>query len=164
SPDDTAMVPDTAAYRWAVRELAGDLGCAVSEEEVVAAVRTREPAAWLAECVERENVVGLVADMGYPPPETAFTAPELAEASGIAVGRVLRLEQRAGVLPAQCRTFDEFLDRYDAALAGARAAGYMGLKSVLAYRSGLAAEPATATQARRAFERSRAAAGEGAEA
>ncbi len=164
SPDDTEMVPDTAAYRWAIRELAGDLGCAVREEDVIAAVRTREPAAWLAECVERENVVGLVADMGYPPPDISFTADELAGASGIAVAPLLRIEHRAGVLAAQCRTFDEFLDRYDAELAGARDSGYAGLKSVLAYRSGLAAAPATATEARRAFERSRAAAAEDAQA
>src|SRR5690349_10077883 len=69
-----------------------------------------------------------------------FSPAELAEA-GADVAPLLRIELEAGVAAAACATFDEFVDRLDAALAGAPAAGYMGLKSVLAYRSGLAVEP-----------------------
>ena len=49
-----------------------------------------------------------------PPPDISFSAGELASASGIDVAPLLRIEQRAGVLAVQCRTFDEFLDRYAA--------------------------------------------------
>jgi uncharacterized protein len=118
-------------------------------------VRGRDPAQWLAELVARDGVVGLVPDMGYPPPDETLSPSEIA-AAGVGVAPLLRIEQRSGVLAAECDRFDEFVDRFDAELAGARAAGYLGLKSVLAYRSGLAAEPATASDAEAAFDRSRA--------
>jgi hypothetical protein len=93
--------------------------------------------------------------MGYPPPDETLSPSEIAGA-GVGVAPLLRIEQRSGVLAAECDRFDEFVDRFDAELAGARAAGYLGLKSVLAYRSGLAAEPATAADAEAAFKRSQA--------
>jgi len=154
-PADVALVADTAAYRWAIRQLAADLGCASDEEAVFDAIRAREPRAWLREQLERGGVAGLVADMGYPPPADTFSPAELGEA-GTDVAPLLRIELEAGVLAAECTTFDEFVDRVDALLAGARTAGYMGLKSVLAYRSGLGVEPASPTQAQSAYMRVRA--------
>ncbi len=156
-PADVALVADIAAYRWAIRRLAADLGCDADEETVFEAVRARDPRAWLREQLERGGVSGLVADMGYPPPAETFSPAELGEA-GADVAPLLRIELEAGVLAAECASFDEFVDRADAALAGARAAGYMGLKSVLAYRSGLGVEPASAEQARSAYARVRGAA------
>jgi hypothetical protein len=153
--NDTALAAETAAYRWGIRELARDLGCESDEQTVFEIVRSRDPAEWLAELVARDGVVGLVPDMGYPPPEETLSPTEIA-AAGVGVAPLLRIEQRSGVLAAECDRFDEFVDRFDAELAGARATGYLGLKSVLAYRSGLAAEPATAADAEAAFDRSRA--------
>jgi hypothetical protein len=156
-PADVALVADTAAYRWAIKRLAADLGCAANDEAVFEAVRARDPRTWLRQQLEAGGVAGLVADMGYPPPAETFAPSELAEA-GADVAPLLRIELEAGGLAAACATFDEFVDRIDAALAGARAAGYMGLKSVLAYRSGLGVEPASAERARSAYTRVRAAA------
>jgi uncharacterized protein len=156
-PADVALVADTAAYRWAIKRLAADLGCAADDEAVFEAVRARDPRAWLHEQLEAGGVAGLVADTGYPPPDETFAPAELAEA-GADVAPLMRIELEAGVLAAACASFDEFVDRVDAALAGARAAGYMGLKSVLAYRSGLGVEPASADKARSAYTRVRAAA------
>jgi hypothetical protein len=153
--NDTALAAETAAYRWSIRELARDLGCEPDEQTVFEIVRGRDPAEWLAELVARDGVVGLVPDMGYPPPDETLSPTEIA-AAGVGVAPLLRIEQRSGVLAAECDRFDEFVDRFDAELAGARAAGYLSLKSVLAYRSGLAAEPATAADAEAAFDRSRA--------
>ena len=125
-------------------------------------VRARDAAEWLADLIAGDGVTGLVADMGYPPPGLTFSPQELA-AAGTEVAPLLRIEQRAGVIAAGCDRFDEFLDRFDAELAGARAAGYGGLKSVLAYRSGLGAEPAGRGQAAAAYDQLRAAAEEGAD-
>jgi hypothetical protein len=156
-PADVALVADTAAYRWAIKRLAADLGCPPNENAVFEAVRGRDPAAWLREQLDRGGVAGLVADMGYPPPAETFSPAELAEA-GAEVAPLLRIELEAGALAAACEQFDEFVDRFDAAVAGARASGYRGLKSVLAYRSGLGVEPASLEQARSAYGRVRAAA------
>jgi len=156
-PADVALVADTAAYRWAIKRLAADLGCAANDEAVFEAVRSRDPGDWLREQLKVGGVTGLVADMGYPPPAETFAPAELAEA-GADVAPLLRIELEAGALAAAYASFDEFVDHIDAALAGARAAGYMGLKSVLAYRSGLGVEPASADQARSAYTRMRGAA------
>jgi len=153
--NDTALAAETAAYRWAIRELARDLGCEPDEQSVFAIVRQREPAQWLAELARRDGVVALVTDMGYPPPDETLSPVEIA-AAGLEVAPLLRIEQRAGVIAAECDRFGDFLDRFDAELAGARSAGYMGLKSVLAYRSGLGAEPTTAADAQAAYARARA--------
>jgi hypothetical protein len=160
SPDDTELAAETAAYRWGIRELAADLGVAPDEQEVFDAVTGRELRAWLAGLLRDEAVTGLVADMGYPPPEQSFTAGALVDAAGVDVAPLLRIEQRAGVLAAESAGFDEFLDRFDAEVGSARAAGYAGLKSVLAYRSGLAVSEFGARDAAGAFgrERTRAAA------
>jgi hypothetical protein len=154
-PADVALVADTAAYRWAIKQLAADLGCPAEERAVYEAVRGRDPADWLREQLERGGVAGLVPDMGYPPPAETFSPAELSQA-GADVAPLLRIELEAGVLAAACETFDEFVDRFDAALAGARASGYLGLKSVLAYRSGLGVEPASVTHAREGYGRVRA--------
>jgi len=156
-PADVSLAAETAAYRWGIRELARDLGCEPDEQTVFDIVRRRDPVEWLAELVRRDGVAGVVPDMGYPPPGETFSPAELAE-TGLEVAPLLRIEQRAGVIAAECERFDEFIDRFDAELAAARAAGYRGLKSVLAYRSGLGAEPATAADAKAAYGRARAAA------
>jgi uncharacterized protein len=155
SPEDTDLAADTAAYRWGIRELAGDLGVAPDEQAVFDAVTRFDLRTWLADLLRDEAVTGLVADMGYPPPEQSFTAGELADAARVEVAPLLRIEQRAGVLAAESTDFDEFLDRFDAEIGGARGTGYAGLKSVLAYRSGLAVADAGAAEAADAFGRER---------
>jgi hypothetical protein len=161
-PADTVLAADTAPYRWAIRQLAAELGCEPTEQAVFEQVTSRDAAAWLTDMIAAGGVTGLVADMGYPPPHVTFSPQELA-AAGAEVAPLLRIELRAGVIAAECERFDEFLDRFDAELTGARAAGYVGLKSVLAYRSGLGAEPAGHAEAAAAYVRARAGAGEGAD-
>ena len=55
----------------------------------------------------------------------------------------------AGDLIAEGLGFGDLLERYDAAVEGARAAGYAGLKSIAAYRSGLAIRRWSAAEAER---------------
>ena len=59
-------------------------------------------------------------------------------AAGVEVAPLLRLESVAGDLIAEGLAFGDLVERYDAAVGGARDAGYAGLKSIAAYRSGLA--------------------------
>jgi uncharacterized protein len=160
SADETALAGDLAAYRWGVRQLATYLGCAPAEEAVIAAVAERDPAAWLREVAAAGDVAGLVLDTGYPPPDTALTWEEVRDAAGVDVAALLRLEHHAGELAAQAGSFDELVDRYDAAVRGARARGYAGLKSIIAYRSGLGVDPAAnAAGARAGFAREKERAG-----
>ena len=52
---------------------------------------------------------------------------------------VLRLETLAQELIVRHETFDAVLDAYSAVVERARADGFVGLKSIIAYRTGLAA-------------------------
>jgi len=152
-PEYAELVTGLTAYRWAMHELHAALGCDDTEAAVVAAIAAREPRHWLRETLERERVEGLVLDTGYPPPDSVFSPAELAEAGGVPVAPLLRIEHRAGELASSASSFAEFLEGFDAAVAGARGAGYAGLKSVIAYRSGLGVGRPGREQAEEAFGR-----------
>jgi predicted TIM-barrel fold metal-dependent hydrolase len=53
-------------------------------------------------------------------------------------------------------TFDELVAAFDAEVGGARRAGYVALKSIAAYRTGLAVEPVSTRAAEAAFQEVRA--------
>ena len=67
-PSESAQVTELVPYRWAIRQLADELGCAADERSVVAATRGLDPPTWLATVCERSQTTGLVVDTGYPPP------------------------------------------------------------------------------------------------
>ena len=121
----TELVP----YRWAIRQLADELGCAADERAVVAATRGLDPPTWLATVCERSQTTGLVVDTGYPPPDEALPLQQI-RAAGVDVAPLLRLESVAGDLIAEGLAFADLVERYDAAVSGARDAGYAGLKSI----------------------------------
>jgi uncharacterized protein len=153
---ESAHVAQLVPYRWAIRQLAEELGCPVDERSVVAATRGLDPATWLATVCERSQTTALVLDTGYPPPADSLPLAQI-RAAGVEVAPLLRLEALAGDLIAEGLGFADLLERYDAGVAGARAAGYAGLKSVAAYRSGLEIRPWSAAEAEQALARQRAA-------
>jgi hypothetical protein len=153
-PSESAHVTELVPYRWAIRQLADELGCAADERSVVAATRGLDPPTWLATVCERSQTVALVVDTGYPPPDEALPLPQI-RAAGVDVAPLLRLESVAGDLIAEGLGFAELLERYDATVHGARDAGYAGLKSIAAYRSGLAIRRWSAHEAEEALVRQR---------
>ena len=152
--EDVALVADLVPYRWGVRELAGWIGCEADDAAVHAAVAAKEPAAWLGSLCERSRTTGLVLDTGYPIPPDGLSTAEV-RALGVDVAPLLRLELVAGTLLADAPSFGAFLEAFDAQLASARSDGYQGLKSVVAYRTGLAVELVDAAAAEQAFARNR---------
>lgn len=132
------QVGETRFFRRALRDLAALLDCPPQLDALIAARVALDHAALLRRCVERGNVAALVVDDGYPTPEEAIGPAAMAEASGCAVRRILRLESLVRQLAAEHDT----LAALDAALVGALndalAAGTAGLKTVIAYRCGLA--------------------------
>jgi uncharacterized protein len=155
-PSESAQVTELVPYRWAIRQLADELGCAADERSVVAATRGLDPPTWLATVCERSQTTGLVVDTGYPPPDKALPLQQI-RAAGVDVAPLLRLEAVAGDLIAEGVSFADLVERYDAAVSGARDGGYAGLKSIAAYRSGLAVRPWSAEEAEAALARQRAA-------
>ncbi len=143
-------VQHSLVYHWAIRELARFLGCEPSPDAVHAARRERG-VEWLArEVVERGNFKTWLIDTGYG----ADATYELAELRSIVpcqVREIVRLEPLIERLILDAESFDGFLDAYRAALSDLRGSGYVAMKSVIAYRTGLGVEKVDRSTAAAAF-------------
>jgi predicted TIM-barrel fold metal-dependent hydrolase len=152
--DDPAMhaqhASETVLYRWAVRELAGFLGCAPTTEAVLAARAGHSADALARRLLGEANIAALIVDHGYRTEET-WPPGELAARVPCRVSPILRLETLAQSLIVEHETFDAVLDAYSARIERARADGFVGLKSIIAYRTGLAVQPVSRSDAAAAF-------------
>jgi hypothetical protein len=126
----------TIFFRWAIKALASYFGCAATAEAVVAARGAMPPDALAARMLGDAGIATLLLDHGYQSSDT-YTPAELGARVGARIAPILRLEALAQDLIVRHETFDAMLEAFDAAVAGARAAGFVGLKSIIAYRTGL---------------------------
>jgi hypothetical protein len=154
-----AHVPHTLYVRRAIRDLAAFYECAPEVPAVLAARRELDPAALLRRCTERGGVTDLLVDTGFRAAES-YTADELnALLPATCRARpLLRLETLLEELLGSTASFGALEEAFAAALADPRGAGYVGLKSIVAYRTGLALGPPDRQAAAAAFPRLRAAA------
>jgi hypothetical protein len=144
-------VPHSLGWHWAIRELASFLGCDPMPDAVHAARRDWGVQRLAREVVRRGNFKRWFVDTGYGS-GTTFSLDELrAMAPGLEVREVVRLEPLIERLILESDDFDAFLAAYDAALSDLRGSGYVGMKSVIAYRSGLHIEPVARPAAADAF-------------
>jgi hypothetical protein len=129
-------IPTSLAYHLAIREMAVLLDCEPTPDVVHAARRDRG-VEWLThEVVERGRFKTWLIDTGYGA-DTTYSLDELRELAPCRIEEVLRLEPLIERLILEAETFDGFLDAYRASLAGLRDRGIVGMKSVIAYRTGL---------------------------
>jgi hypothetical protein len=129
-------IPTSLAYHLAIREMAVLLDCEPTPDAVHAARRDRG-VEWLTrEVVERGRFKTWLIDTGYGA-DTTYSLDELRELAPCRIEEVLRLEPLIEKLILEAETFDGFLDAYRASLAGLRDRGIVGMKSVIAYRTGL---------------------------
>jgi predicted TIM-barrel fold metal-dependent hydrolase len=118
-------------YRRAIAVLASHLGCEPDEEAVFARRLDTDPARYAASLLRATNTELLLVDEGFPPTDVGTSPDELAELAGCQARPVMRIEQVAE------RVGIDALDALREAIAGARARGYVGLKTIAAYRGGL---------------------------
>ena len=143
-------ISTSLAYHWAIRELAVLLDCEPTPDAVHAARRDRG-VEWLTrEIVERARFKTWLIDTGYGA-DTTFSLDELRDLAPCRIEEVLRLEPLIERLILDASSFDGFIDAYRAAIAGLRDRRIVGLKSVLAYRTGLHIEDVDRDDAARAF-------------
>jgi len=128
-------VPETVFYRWAIRELSAILACAPTTEAVLAARRSMSADALARRLLGEANIAVLLVDHGYLSDQT-WSPSELAARLPCRVLPILRLEALAQELIVRHETFDAMLDAYSATVERARADGFVGLKSIIAYRTG----------------------------
>jgi uncharacterized protein len=145
----TRDVPATVFFRRALRELAGFLGCAPSVDAVLGA-RAAAGDGLVGRMLRDANIAVLLVDLGYQVGEMA-TLEELRARLPCRIHPILRLETLAQELIQRHARFDAVVDAFVAAVEGARAAGHVGLKSIIAYRTGLAAGNPSRAEAARAF-------------
>ena len=143
-------VPHSLFYQWTIRELAGLLGCEPTADAVHAARRARGIESLTREIVERGNFKTWLVDTGYGA-ETTFSIDELRKLAPCRIEEILRLEPLIERLILESHDFDGFVDAYRANLSGLRDRGIVGLKSVIAYRSGLQLEAVDRAPASAAF-------------
>jgi hypothetical protein len=129
-------VPTSLFYQWTLRELAGLLDCEPTPDAVHAARRERG-LEWLTrEIVTRANFKTWLIDTGYGA-DLTLSLDELRSVAPCRIEEVLRLEPMIEALILESSSFDGFLEAYRAAIGDLRSRGIVGMKSVIAYRSGL---------------------------
>jgi uncharacterized protein len=153
SPDPiikARYVPDSIMWLWAVRDLAAYLGCEETAEAVLAA-RNALPLTELANGMWRDtNSETLLIDYGFRGTEN-YTPEELRATFNQKIELLLRLETYAQDLIMQCATFTQFIEAFVSGVESARADGHVGLKSIIAYRTGLDIQWVSREEASRAF-------------
>jgi uncharacterized protein len=143
-------VQHSLVYHWAIRELARFLDCEPTADAVHAARRERGVEALARDVVERGNFKTWLIDTGYGA-GTTFGLDELRAIVPCGIREIVRLEPLIERLILESASFDGFLDAYRAALSDLRGSGYVGMKSVIAYRSGLQIEAVDRATAATAF-------------
>jgi predicted TIM-barrel fold metal-dependent hydrolase len=143
-------VPTSIFYQRTIRELADLLDCEPTPDAVHAARRERG-VEWLTrEIATRANFKTWLIDTGYGA-DTTYSLDELRALAPVRVEEVLRLEPLIERLIPAANGFDDFVEAYRAAISDLRARGIVGMKSVIAYRSGLQVREVTSDDAAAAF-------------
>jgi len=147
--------PQTLFYRQALRDLAGLLGCGASEAAVLEARAVQPFDAYLRRLLSDAGVEGMLLDDGYPR-TGALSVTAMGAAAGVPVSRVLRIERviedlipSHGTLPALSAALVRALETAEPRP--------VALKSIIAYRTGLAIEPPGLAEPERALAEVRAA-------
>jgi predicted TIM-barrel fold metal-dependent hydrolase len=143
-------VPNTLFFRTGIRWLAERLDC---EPSLPAVLRARQARPYEARCRElfaEANIELLFCDYGYGG-EEALRHEEMQAILPCPVRPILRLEKLAEELIVKHDTFDQVVEAFVAEVSQARSNGYVAFKSIIAYRSGLAIEPAPKSEASEAF-------------
>jgi uncharacterized protein len=136
-------VPDTLFFRYAVKALARLLGCEPTPEAVLNARDRLGPhidpsgrSAWAELLIRDANISTMLIDYGFRGPEN-YGPEEMHRLLPCRLDPILRLETLAQELIRVHDTLDQVLEAYRAEVEDARAAGYVALKSIIAYRTGL---------------------------
>jgi len=150
-----AHVATSVFYRRLTRELAGFLGCEATEGAVLAARRAYGRDRLIGDLLRAANIEALLIDTGYPPPGALLPDAELARLGGCRAHPLLRLEVLMQELIAAHATLAAVTEALRTALSDVRGRGYVGLKSIAAYRTGLAIRRWEAAEAEAAFAEAR---------
>jgi hypothetical protein len=138
---------DVLYFRFMVRQLSAFFGCEPELEAIIAA-RNRAVAEGYSDYVRRlyaaDNITTLVIDFGYPQPP--ISVEQFTGEVPVEVVPIYRIEPLIVDLLASDCGWNEFRRRFDETMAHAlEHEGYRGVKSIIAYRTGLDVSPLSRT-------------------
>jgi predicted TIM-barrel fold metal-dependent hydrolase len=130
-------VAETVSYQRLVTDLSAHHGTD-GEEHSLLEVRANLGTRALAARMLADAAIGtLVVDTGFPDPQVALSVPDLAAAAGCRAVALLRLEPELERLVVAHASYDEVAEATDHLVRSLRGHGFVGLKSVVGYRTGL---------------------------
>ena len=141
----------TAFYRRLIRAVSGFFGCEPHEVAVLATRKGRDATELTGAFLRTANIETLLLDTGYPPPEEVLPGDELARLADCRIEPILRLETLMERLLAEHGSLGEVREALADALDDVRGQGYVALKSIVAYRTGLDVREWTGEEAEASF-------------
>jgi predicted TIM-barrel fold metal-dependent hydrolase len=133
----TTHVATTLFYQRLIRAMAEFFECEATEDAVLAARQKYDDRSLVRQYLQAANFEVLFLDKGYPPLEMLLSDAEHAELAGCRVAPMLRVELLMQELIAKHDTLSAVVEALKAALNDVRGQGYVALKSIVAYRTGL---------------------------
>jgi hypothetical protein len=139
SPDPRQWphVATAITYRRAMRELAALLGCEPTEDAVFAHRRATPADDYAAALLRATRTEWLLIDDGFPAPGEGEGWQRMGALAGARSAPVMRIERVAEEGIAAGLGLAELREHVSAQVAAAGARGHAGLKTIVAYRSGL---------------------------
>jgi hypothetical protein len=130
-------VATTLFYLRLIREMATFFECEPTEEAVLAARQQHDDQSLVSKFLQAANFDILFVDKGYPPPELLLSDTMVSDLANCRVAPILRVELLMQRLIAENGTLSAVVEALRTALNDVRGQGYVALKSIVAYRTGL---------------------------
>ncbi|WP_028962543.1 amidohydrolase family protein [Sulfobacillus thermosulfidooxidans] len=143
-------IQETVTYWQALAVAAKELGCEIEGQEVAKALQQRDFGAYSRSLFQQAGYQRLLIDTGFTP-QGGWALPELETVLGVPILKILRLETTAQELLYQFADVRDWILAVKDRVKNARSQGYVGMKSIVAYRSGLEVYPVKTIDAQEAF-------------
>lgn len=130
-------VATTLFYHRLIRAMAEFFACAATEDAILTARQKYDGCNLTRQYLQAANFAALLLDKGHPLAELVFSDAEHAELASCRVAPMLRVELLMQELILAYDTLSAVVEALKAALDDVRGQGYIALKSIVAYRTGL---------------------------
>jgi uncharacterized protein len=130
-------VSTTLFYRRLLHEMAMFFDCEPTEDAILTARQQLDEHDLIRSFLRAANFDVLFMDKGYPPQDLLLSDATVSDLANCRVAPMLRVELLMQRLIAENTTLSAVVDALRAALYDVRGQGYVALKSIVAYRTGL---------------------------
>src|ERR1019366_4490174 len=148
-------VSNNVYYLWLLRQLANIYGTSRAEDSIIAARNSQSSDDLLRSLIQAANIDTLILDVAHPSPKECYAPEHISRIARCHTAKLLRLEVLMQDLIMTYADFDEVVERFASEVDLSRKNGYCGLKSIVAYRTGLDIAEWTKDEAAAAFREAR---------